>query len=109
MFGKPAWFRKKSVGWGLRPVSWRGWLYALTWVGVICLPFAVLLASQRVFESLIWVGAMMGALLWDVRQVILQMDGAGAGDESEILVIDEHTEPPASRLATRSYDLRMRG
>ncbi len=28
MFGNPAWFRKKTVGWGLRPVSWKGWLYA---------------------------------------------------------------------------------
>jgi hypothetical protein len=108
MFGKPAWFRKKKVSWGLRPVSWQGWLYAGVWVGVICLPFVGLLASHLLFESLVWVVVMMVALLWDVHQIRRDMDMAHQQDTADVLVIDENTEPDPSCFATRSYDLRLR-
>ncbi len=108
MFGKPAWFRKKTVGWGLRPVCWQGWLYAALWAGVICVPFIGLLASHLWLEALVWAGVMMAALVWDVRGVQRAMLAAPPQDTSDILVIDEHTEPDASYFATRSYDLRAR-
>ena len=76
MFGKPGWFRQKTVGWGLRPVSWKGWLYAVVWAGVISVPFIGLLANHLLFESLVWVVVMMVALLWDVQQVRRDMDTA---------------------------------
>jgi hypothetical protein len=108
MFGKPGWFRKKNVGWGLRPVSWKGWLYAVAWAGVISGPFIGLLANHRLFESLVWVVVMMVALLWDVHQVRRDMDITHKDDTAEILVIDEDTEPDPSYFATRSYELRLR-
>lgn len=108
MFGNPVWFRKKTVGWGLRPVSWKGWLYAAAWVAVICAPFIALLACHLVLESLVWVVVMMVALLWDVRQVRRGVDMARKDDAADILVIDENTEPDPAYYATRSYDFRLR-
>ena len=109
MFGNPGWFRKKTVGWGLRPVSWKGWMYAAIWVGVICIPFIGLLACHLLFESLVWAVVMMVALLWDVHHIRRGMDTARKDREEDILVIDEDTEPDPSYYATRSYDLRVRG
>lgn len=108
MFGNPVWFRKKNVGWGLRPVSWKGWLYAALWTAVICLPFIGLLAYHLLIESLIWVVIMMVALLCDVRQIRRGMEQARRSDPADILVIDENTAPDPSYCATRSYDLHLR-
>jgi len=107
MFGNPAWFRKKTVGRGLRPVSWKGWLYVAVWSAVVCVPFVGLLACSLVIEALIWVAVMMLALAWDVRHVRRDMETARR-DTADILVIDEHTEPDPSYFATRSYDLELR-
>lgn len=35
MFGKPHWFRKREVGWGLVPLCWQAWAYGVAWYGVI--------------------------------------------------------------------------
>ncbi|NLX54511.1 MAG: hypothetical protein GXY58_05315 [Planctomycetaceae bacterium] len=110
MFGNPAWFQKKTVGWGLCPVSWKGWLYAAVWVGVICLPFIALLACQLVIESLVWVVAMMGALVWDVHQVRRDLNRGEtlrAGTE-RVRVIGDDTEPDLAHPAARSGDVRLR-
>ncbi|MHB0956017.1 MAG: hypothetical protein ACYC6N_19785 [Pirellulaceae bacterium] len=121
MFGKPEWFRKKKVGWGLDPVSWKGWLYTALWAAAIAVPFVGLLISHLWLEALVWSAVMMAALLWDVRQVRRDMDVSHVTDVPldrnadpphqdvpDILVIDEHTEPDPSYYATRSYDLRTR-
>lgn len=107
MFGKPEWFRKKSVGWGVRPVTWKGWLYGVLWAGVICIPFIALLAHAKVLESLIWVVVMMFAMLWDVQGVMREMDIPTAEIDEDLLVIDEDTEPDPAYFATRSYDLHV--
>ena len=112
MFGKPQWFRKKTVGWGLRPVSWKGWGYALSWAAVICVPFIALLVHHKLFESLVWVVAMMFALLWDVQQVMRELGRPTRHDadlliDSDILIIDEDTQPDPTHHATRSYDLHV--
>ena len=73
MFGKPHWFRKKTVGWGLRPVSGRAGGMLFAWAAVICVPFIALLVHHKLFESLVWVVAMMFALLWDVQQVMREL------------------------------------
>ena len=125
MFGKPEWFQKKSVGWGLRPVLWKGWLYAMLWAGVICIPFIALLANTKVVESLIWVVVMIFALLWDVQHVMREIDApveatevqdAAIDDaieaeavEDDVLIIDDDTQPDPAYFATRSYDLHVRG
>lgn len=110
MFGKSAWFRTKKVGWGIRPVCWQGWLYVGLWAAVIGLPFVALMVSQLWFESLIWAAIMMGALVWDVRQVRCELDAPPQALEEpvDVLFIDENTAPDPAYFATRSYDLHAR-
>ena len=71
MFGKTEWFQPKVRGWGLRPRSWQGWLYALAWGSVISLPFGALVTLGRVPEAAIWVLATGVWLVWDVRQIVV--------------------------------------
>ncbi len=115
MFGKPEWFQKKNVPWGLRPVCWRGWLYAIVWAGVICVPFVALLVSGKAVESVIWVVAMMFFMLWDVQQTRRGLDvpmaelgepDTGSDEDDDVLIIDEDTEP--AHFATRSFDFQVR-
>jgi Kef-type K+ transport system membrane component KefB len=35
MIGKPEWFRYRIFGWGLRPATWQGWLYIVSFIGMI--------------------------------------------------------------------------
>ena len=37
MFGRPHWFRKREIGWGLVPITWQAWVYGVAWYGVIVL------------------------------------------------------------------------
>jgi hypothetical protein len=75
MFGKPDWFRLKTVGWGLRPVTWRGWAYAAAWIGVIAAPFVLLLARHQAPEALVWLTATLGTLGWDVHGIRKEIRG----------------------------------
>ncbi len=110
MFGNSAWFRTKKIGWGIRPISWQGWLYAIVWAAVIGLPFIGLLLSHLWFESLIWAAIMMGALVWDVRQVRRELETPARALEEpvDVLFIDEDTTPDPAYFATRSFDLQAR-
>ena len=69
MFGKPQWFRPKTVRWGIHPIAWQGWAYSLTWMGVIAAPFLALLVRHQAGESLVWLTASLFALAWDVRSI----------------------------------------
>ena len=110
MFGKSAWFRTKSIGWGIRPICWQGWAYAVMWAAVIGLPFIGLLLSHLWLESLIWTAVMMGAMVWDVRQVRRELEAPARALEEpvDVLYIDENTVPDPTYVATRSYDLHAR-
>jgi hypothetical protein len=104
MFGKPEWFREKTVGWGLTPAKWQGWAYAIVWGGVLTLPFlAFLLSLHRVPEALLWLGFGTIMLTWDVRGIIREMRHQAAGD---VFVIDDETD--ASSLATRNFDMHLK-
>ena len=95
MFGKPEWFRKKRFGWGLHPVTRQGWIYAAIWGGVISLPVVMLVSRQQTPEALIWFALSTGALIWDSRHIMKQMDDARLA------------EPPTPEQphATADYDL----
>ncbi|MBM4091507.1 MAG: hypothetical protein FJ276_19085 [Planctomycetes bacterium] len=105
MFGKPAWFRKKPSSRGLSPVSWQGWVYMAVWMAVIAIPFVALLTHHLVIESLVWVAAAAGALVFDVRLVLRGLDhgsptppartGAQAADKGA-------TGPPAQATAAQA-------
>ena len=106
MFGNPEWFRVKSVGWGLRPVNRRGWLYSIGWAAAICLPFIALLGNRLGIEAIIWLGVSMSAFLWDVRQIVKQIKSPKP-IEDDVLIIDDE-EPDSTGYATQSYELQWR-
>jgi hypothetical protein len=109
MFGKPEWFEAKKIGWGLRPVTWQGWAYTGAWASAIGVPFVALLANSGFWESLVWMAASIGLLVWDVRQIRRELPGSQKADsppEDDVLYIGD--EEPGQRLATARFDMELR-
>ena len=104
MFGKPDWFKVKRIGWGITPVCRQGWCYLGLWVGVLVLPFVLLISQRLAVESLVWLTAAMGAFVWEVRQILAAM----RSPDEDVLVIDD-TETLSKEFATRNFDFRLRG
>ena len=104
MFGKPTWFRPKVFGWGLVPISWQGWLYTLSWLGVLLLPFFLLLRREQPMEATIWLAVTIGALVWDTRLILRAMNKK---EDDEVFVIDEN-ETESQQFGTRNYDMHIR-
>ncbi len=102
MFGKPEWFRPKSFGWGLTPITWQGWLYTAAWSAVMIVPFIGLITTGRWIESTIWIAASIAALTWDVAAILRQTNTV----DEDILIIDD--DEVNESLATKNYDLRSR-
>src|SRR5262245_23938397 len=116
MFGKPQWFRPKTIGFGLVPVGWQGWTYTAGWVGAIGLPFLLLIGRHQPLEALAWMGLSVGALTYDVSQILRAIRGprgnaAGSGnavtrDDGVLYIMDSQ---PGKPVATRNYNLQVRG
>ena len=70
MFGKPQWFRAKKIGWGLVPIRWQGWIYAISWSAGIALPFMLLLARHQPLEATAWLAVAVSGLTYDVWQIL---------------------------------------
>ena len=111
MFGKPHWFRKKTVGWGLTPVTFQGWAYAGVWAAILVLPFAMLVMRHQPVEGLIWLAAAGGFLIYDIRHIMVAMKPPAPPEPAEnaedVLYIGDE-EPPVDRLATRNFDFQLR-
>jgi hypothetical protein len=132
MFGNPNWFRPKAIGWGLVPVSFKGWLYTGGWIGAIALPFLVLASRGQAIEALTWMTLGIGALAYDVRQILrtfrptdstaavaatavppkrsdatggLRSDAAGGLRDDNVLYI---MDSAPGRVATQNYNLHVR-
>ena len=105
VFGNPFWFRPKTAGWGITPVRWQGWFYAMLWAAAIAAPFLFLLWGRGAIEALLWLGASMGMLVWDVRQILRRLRGA---TDDDVLVIDD-SRPHSTDLATRNFQMRLKG
>ncbi|QDU30107.1 hypothetical protein ETAA8_52260 [Anatilimnocola aggregata] len=118
MFGSPDWFKPKTIGWGLTPVRWQGWAYTLAWISVIAAPFVLLLMRDQTMESFAWLAVTMGALFYDVRDILRQKKVGAAGSETmltataigpdkDVLYIGDN-EPGVSQHATRNYALHLK-
>ena len=103
MFGKPEWFREKTVGWGLVPITWRGWVYSLIWSGVIIGPFLVLLCMMKIPESIIWIAAGIGSLTLDVRSIVKQIRQKNERDS--LFYIGDESD---SQVSTKNFDLHVK-
>ena len=114
MFGRPQWFRPKTFGWGLVPIAWQGWVYTAGWVAAIGLPFLLLIGRHQAMEAMAWMGLSVGAMTFDVWQILRAMRGprgGGAGtasaksDDNVLYILDSH---PGQQVATRNYNLQVR-
>jgi len=110
MFGKPEWFRKKKVGWGLTPITWQGWVYTFTWAIVMVAPFLALLATRGAPEAGLWLTGSVAFLMWDVRKILQVMRGdvapEASADDDMLYITNDDNDP--SSLATRNYDMHVR-
>jgi hypothetical protein len=70
VFGKPHWFRVKTIGWGLVPIRWQGWAYTASWIAVITLPFVLFLARHQSLEAMAWLTLAVGGLTYDVWHLV---------------------------------------
>ena len=105
MFGKPHWFRKKKIGWGLTPITFQGWVYAVTWAAVLVLPFVMLVLRYQAVEAMIWLTAAGGFLMYDIRHIMVAMKPPASADD--VLYIGDD-EPAHNRLATRNFNFQVR-
>ncbi len=107
MFGKPNWFRSKTFGWGLTPITWRGWVYAAAWGGLLVAPFSLLITSHRELEAVVWLVCGSGLLVYDVRSILTAMKPPVIKKPQDaVLYIGPETG--AAELATRKFDMRLR-
>ena len=86
MFGKPGWFRERTMRIALMPATWQGWLYAGAWGAAVTIPAIALLGENLLPETLVWLTASLGALGLDVRQM---RRAASRWEKDEVLVIRE--------------------
>jgi hypothetical protein len=110
MFGKPQWFRPKTIGWGIMvPATWQGWLYTSGWAGAIGLPFFLLVMREQPLEALAWLGVSIGAMVYDVwqmrRSVASRTVAGGKQDDNVLYILDSQ---PGQQAATRNYNLQVR-
>lgn len=106
MFGKPEWFRDKAIGWGLRPVTWQGWVYTLIWGAVIAGPFTLLIGQSNVVGAGVWLTAMISGLVYDVWQIKRARHAPAVAKKKEpVLYIGDED---ASQVSTKNLDLQLR-
>lgn len=118
MFGSPEWFKPKTIGWGLTPIRWQGWAYTLAWVGVIGLPFGLLLLREQPAESIAWLAVTGGALIYDVRAILKRMQRANFNEtamaapvastpKNDVYYIGD-SQAGTAPVATRNYSFKLK-
>jgi hypothetical protein len=115
MFGRPQWFRPKTIGWGLVPITWQGWLYTGAWTGTMVLPFLLLLGRHQPVEAMAWMVLTTGALVgdvWQILKVIREPNRSGPATTSPAKPTDNvlyiMDSQPCQAAATRNYHLQVR-
>lgn len=105
VFGKPEWFRPKSIGWGLTPVKWQGWIFAASWLAAILFPFIYLISHSLLPEAFTWVALSLAALIREVAQILNQTAGQRQKQPDSTR---EHDPAGGGQVATRYFDLQLR-
>jgi len=105
MFGKPEWFVAKSFGWGLRPVTKEGWIYTGVWTAVLILPFIGLLLASKWAEAIVWIVAMIGFLIFDVKLILRTMKRNE--EEKDVLRIMDEEETRHEAAETGKFAMHV--
>ena len=105
MFGKAEWFQQTNCPCGVSPVSLKGWLYLAVWGALVALPTAgLVLTGRAVPEAPIWLAFSGLFFVWDLRDMRRQLE---AERVRNLPFIGDENESP--ELATRKFDLKLRG
>ncbi|MCA9269234.1 MAG: hypothetical protein KDA41_12220 [Planctomycetales bacterium] len=107
MFGKPEWFKPKTFGWGLTPVTWQGWVYTLIWLIALTLPFNLLLWVRGAPEAVIWLVAGIAFLCFDVYLILKAMHRKE--EEKEVFMIMDEEETRRDEIKTGKFEMRVAG
>src|SRR5689334_5155280 len=96
--GRP-WFRRRSVGFGWRPVSWQGWLVTSVTVGLLIGAFALMRHSAGRFPIVILIIALYAivALLTGGARAAASAPAAVEAPPDETLVAPPLPEPVPRR------------
>ena len=70
MIAKKEWFKPRIAGWGLRPITWEGWLYVAI---VIALIFGALNLPVNDIARIVIAGIIMVVFLVDSMVVMFMM------------------------------------
>ena len=105
MFGKPEWFVPKSMGWGLRPVTKEGWIYAGVWLGVLIAPFLLLLGIEKWPEAFIWLAFSIAVLIADVK--IIRRAMARKEEEKDVFRIMDEEETRQEEAETGKFAMHI--
>src|SRR5262249_24112802 len=122
-------FKPKTLGWGVYPVTWQGWVWTGSWAAVMLLPFFGFISQHDMtVEALIWLAASISVMLLDVWQVLRAMNPPAVrpaparpaprppprrpptkptpplADEGITFLGEPQTRP----VGTRNYDFRVR-
>lgn len=86
MFGRPEWFEPRSIGWGLMPRTWQGWVYTAGWAILLAGPFLLLISAHWIWPAVIWLLVAMVVLIGDVADILRQLsaqDEASSDDNRD--------------------------
>jgi ABC-2 type transport system ATP-binding protein len=83
--GRP-WFRRRSIGFGWRPVTWQGWLVTLVAAGLVAAVLALLRSSARVPVAVL--------IVTGYAVVALRTGGARADGKASPSGLEATAEPP---------------
>lgn len=104
MFGKSEWFGETGKRKVLRPVERKGWLYYLTWAGIVVLPFLIIMVVSNPLSAFIWLIAASLVFAFDYRKVLTGKQEAEAYDK--LFFIGDNAE--MSKGETDHYEIQIK-
>ncbi|MCX6707735.1 MAG: hypothetical protein NT001_06375 [Candidatus Woesearchaeota archaeon] len=70
MIGKPEWFTYRIFGWGIRPKTWQGWVYAA--VAALLIGFIMAAAINNAIKTWFF-GILMAVFVFDILHIMAQL------------------------------------
>ena len=70
------WFRPKRFGWGVQPISIKGWGYLLLWTAILLVPGFLMVRVRKPIFGFIWISSATVAMTVDVWFILRQIKKA---------------------------------
>ena len=76
------WFGKKRIGWGVRPVSFMGWLLTLVFAGIVVALYFQYAAAGDMAGFFLWGGVSLAIFVAITLLKLEPSDESGEGGDS---------------------------